>query len=91
MRIVYKLLPFLTLLILSIAFFNKTLTGSEFFVTPDFGGSDILMAEYPAKFFLAESLKQSRSKTATSPCGIPKLPPAFRKREQLRARLIQSI
>lgn len=58
MRIIHKLLPFLTLLILVITFFNKTLTGSKFFITPDFGGSDILMAEYPTKFFLAELLKQ---------------------------------
>jgi len=56
-RLVLKLLPFLTLLLLVVIFFGKTLTGEQIFVTPDFGKSDILNYEYPTKFFLAEALK----------------------------------
>lgn len=52
-----KLLPVFGLALLVIIFFGKTLTGQEFFVTPDFSSSDILMAEYPPRFFLSESLK----------------------------------
>lgn len=55
---IINIFPFLILLILTIVFFGKTLTGEEIFVTPDFGRSDILHGEYPVKSFLAQSLKK---------------------------------
>ena len=59
-RLILGFLPILALIILVIIFFSKTLTGEEFFVTPDFGKSDILNYEYPTKFFFAESLKHGK-------------------------------
>ena len=52
-----KIVPFIILTILVCLLFGKTLTGKEFFVTPDFGLSDILMSGYPSYYFLSESLK----------------------------------
>ena len=52
-----KFLPAITIFILVVIFFNKTLTGNEIFATPDYGGSDILYIEYPSKLFISESLK----------------------------------
>jgi len=57
MKFILKLLPIFILAILVVIFFNKTLTGQQIFVTPDFGRSDILHYEYPTKLFLSESLK----------------------------------
>ncbi|OGD89034.1 hypothetical protein A3D81_00150 [Candidatus Curtissbacteria bacterium RIFCSPHIGHO2_02_FULL_40_17] len=57
---IINIFPFLILLILTIVFFGNTLTGKEVFVTPDFGRSDILHAEYPTKLFLSESLKNKQ-------------------------------
>lgn len=57
MTLLSKFWPFFILLTLVIIFFNKTLTGSEIFVTPDFARSDILNSGYPSKLFLSQSLK----------------------------------
>src|SRR3990167_10672705 len=75
MKFIFNLLPIFILVILVVIFFNKTLTGQEIFATPDFGGSDIFNAEYPAKYFLSESLKHGElplfnSKIAT---GFPQM------------------
>ncbi len=60
MKLILKIFPIFALIIITIIFFGKTLTGNEIFVTPDFGGNDILDAEYPAKFFLSEALKSKQ-------------------------------
>lgn len=53
-----KTVPFLILILVYAVFFNKTLLGTEFFVTPDFGTSDALYGELSNKLFSSESLKK---------------------------------
>lgn len=64
--------PFLFILILTVIFFGKTLTGRQIFVTPDIGTSDVLYYEYSTKSFLAESLKRG-----SLPLWNPKIATGF--------------
>lgn len=57
MKFLQKFYPIILIFVLVIVFFNKTLTGEEIFVTPDFGQSDILHNEYANKYFISQSLK----------------------------------
>lgn len=58
MKLLSKFIPIIFLIVLVVIFFGKTLIGSQIFVTPDFGQSDILHNEYPAKYFISASLKK---------------------------------
>lgn len=51
MKRILSFWPIILLVALTVLFLGKTLTGSDIFVTPDFGQSDLLNIEYPTEFF----------------------------------------
>ena len=60
-RKIVKFLPYIFIFSLIVIFFNKTLTGEQMFITPDYGQADILHAEYSSKVFISRSIKQNIS------------------------------
>lgn len=59
-RLLKSISPVIILVLLLLLFFNKTLTGEEMFITPDYGQADILHAEYASKDFSSKMLKAGK-------------------------------